>query len=129
MILYLSAVFACQMIGHNIDGNESLGSPTEMDTWDDPRAFMREYFGSVRKSMLTMFQIMTLESWANGIMRPVESHFPYMWLFFTLFVCFTTLAMLNLITGVFVEQTLAAAKADHAMQMEREVAQRKNLIA
>jgi len=36
--------------------------------------------------------------------------------------------MLNLITGVFVEQTLAAAKADYAVQMEREVAARKKLI-
>merc|ERR1719183_1324899 len=79
--------------------------------------------------MVTMFQIMTLESWSNSIARPLNEHYPAIWFFFAFFVCFTTLAMLNLITGVFVEQTLASAKADYSMQVDREVLQRKKLIA
>ena len=41
-----------------------------------------EWFGTVGNSMYTLFQIMTLESWSMGIVRPVMKEFPLAWLFF-----------------------------------------------
>ena len=38
--------------------------------FQDPYVFAQEYFGSIPRSMMTLFQIMTLESWRNGIVRP-----------------------------------------------------------
>ena len=73
-----------------------------------------EWFGSLGRSMFTLFQIMTLESWSMGIVRPVMQAFPFAWIFFVLFILVATFTMLNLFIGVIVEtmQTLHASSAD-----------------
>ena len=35
-----------------------------------------EWFGTIGNSMYTLFQIMTLESWSMGIVRPVMKEYP-----------------------------------------------------
>lgn len=61
-----------------------------------------EWFGSIGSSLYTLFQIMTLESWSMGIVRPVMETYPYAWLFFVPFILVTTFATLNLLIGVIV---------------------------
>lgn len=61
-----------------------------------------EWFGDLAKSSYTLFQIMTLESWSMGIVRPVMENFPYAWLFFLPFILVTTFTMLNLFIAVIV---------------------------
>ena len=62
-----------------------------------------EWFGTVGSSMYTLFQIMTLESWSMGIVRPVMKEFPLAWLFFVPFILVTTFAVLNLFIGIIVD--------------------------
>ncbi|MDP3031255.1 MAG: ion transporter [Rhodocyclaceae bacterium] len=61
-----------------------------------------EWFGSIGRSLYTLFQIMTLESWSMGIARPVMEHFPYAWIFFVLFILVATFTMLNLFIAIIV---------------------------
>jgi voltage-gated sodium channel len=67
-----------------------------------------EWFGSVGASMYTLFQVMTLESWSMGIVRPVMAEHPYAWAFFVPFILVATFTMLNLFIGIIVDtmQTL-----------------------
>jgi len=67
-----------------------------------------EFFGTIGESMYSLFQIMTLESWSMGIVRPVMEHSPQAWLFFVPFILIATFVMLNLFIGVIIEsiQTL-----------------------
>lgn len=67
-----------------------------------------EWFGTIGRSFYSLFQIMTLESWSMGIVRPVMEIYPYAWLFFVPFILVTTFATLNLLIGVIVNsmQTL-----------------------
>ena len=69
-----------------------------------------EWFGTIGASAYTLFQIMTLESWSMGIVRPVMEVFPYAWLLFLPFIITTAFAVLNLFIGVIVD----------AMQTEHE---------
>lgn len=62
-----------------------------------------EWFGSVGESAYSLFQIMTLESWSMGIVRPVMEVFPYSWVFFVPFILFTSFAVLNLFIGIIVD--------------------------
>jgi voltage-gated sodium channel len=62
-----------------------------------------EWFGTIGNSMYTLFQIMTLESWSMGIVRPVMKEFPLAWLFFVPFILVTTFAILNLFIGIIVD--------------------------
>lgn len=61
-----------------------------------------EWFGSLWQSLYSLFQIMTLESWSMGIVRPVMEVYPYAWLFFVPFIMVTTFAVVNLIVGLVV---------------------------
>ncbi|HKJ16200.1 MAG TPA: ion transporter [Xanthomonadales bacterium] len=61
-----------------------------------------EWFGSIGESMYSLFQIMTLESWSMGIVRPVMVEFPYAWTFFVPFIVVTSFAVLNLFIALIV---------------------------
>ena len=61
-----------------------------------------EWFGDIGRSLYTLFQIMTLESWSMGIARPVMEHFPYAWTFFIPFILVATFTMLNLFIAIIV---------------------------
>lgn len=60
------------------------------------------WFGSLARSLYSLFQIMTLESWSMGIVRPVMETFPYAWAFFIPFIIIATFTILNLFIGIIV---------------------------
>ncbi|HEV7369466.1 ion transporter [Arenibaculum sp.] len=75
------------------------------------RAFP-DWFGSLPESVYTLFQVMTLESWSMGIVRPVMEVYPYAWLFFIPFIAVATFTMLNLFIAVVVNAMQAEHQAD-----------------
>ena len=58
--------------------------------------------------MYSLFQIMTLESWSMGIVRPVMDTHPLAWAFFVPFIIVTSFTVLNLFIALIVNsmQTL-----------------------
>lgn len=71
-----------------------------------------ERFGSLGASLFTLFQMMTLESWAEANVRPILEHQPLAWMFFVPFILVATFVVLNLFIGVIVDsiQTLRAQR-------------------
>jgi voltage-gated sodium channel len=61
-----------------------------------------QWFGDLGSSAYSLFQIMTLESWSMGIVRPVMEVHPYAWAFFVPFIMVTTFAVVNLLVGLIV---------------------------
>lgn len=61
-----------------------------------------DWFGSLGKSLYSLFQIMTLESWSMGIVRPVMEVYPWAWAFFVPFIIIATFTILNLFIGIIV---------------------------
>ena len=61
-----------------------------------------EWFGTMGGSAYSLFQIMTLESWSMGIVRPVMAQYQYAWAFFVPFIMVTTFAVVNLLVGLIV---------------------------
>ena len=61
-----------------------------------------EWFGSLGSSAYSLFQIMTLESWSMGIVRPVMVEYEHAWAFFVPFIMVTTFAVVNLLVGLIV---------------------------
>jgi len=61
-----------------------------------------QWFGTLGHSAYSLFQIMTLESWSMGIVRPVMEVYPFAWVFFVPFILVTTFATLNLVVGLIV---------------------------
>ncbi|WP_022963690.1 ion transporter [Halopseudomonas pelagia] len=95
LVFYVAAVIATQLFG---------------------QAFP-DWFGTLGASLYTLFQIMTLESWSMGIVRPVMEVYPFAWLYFVPFILIATFMILNLFIAVIVDaiqnqrERIAAAKA------------------
>ncbi len=80
------------------------------------------WFGDLGKSMYTLFQVMTLESWSMGISRPVMEVFPYAWVFFILFILLVTFIMINLFIGIIVDAIFTIKEDDkNALEVQEEV--------
>ncbi|WP_145111699.1 ion transporter [Cereibacter sediminicola] len=71
-----------------------------------------EWFGDIGQSAYSLFQIMTLESWSMGIVRPVMELYPYAWAFFVPFIMVTTFAVVNLLVGLIVNSMQDAHSAE-----------------
>lgn len=61
-----------------------------------------DWFGTLGRSLYSLFQIMTLESWSMGIVRPVMETYPWAWAFFVPFIVIATFTILNLFIGIIV---------------------------
>ena len=80
LIYYVFAVIATKLFGENFP----------------------QWFGSIGESLYSLFQIMTLESWSMGIVRPVMVEHPQAWIFFIIFILIATFTMLNLFIAIIV---------------------------
>jgi len=83
-----------------------------------------DWFGTIGASAYSLFQIMTLESWSMGIVRPVMEKFPYAWAFFVPYIVVTTFAVLNLFIGVVVN----AMQTEHQKALEEEMAAERDMM-
>src|SRR5215218_4118857 len=63
LIYYVFAVMATKMYGE--------GTP--------------QLFGTLGDSLFTLFTVMTLEGWVDGVVKPIMEKFPHAWLFFIIF--------------------------------------------
>ncbi|MGR3490875.1 MAG: ion transporter [Shimia sp.] len=90
MMFYIGAVMATKLFG---------------DAFPD-------WFGDLGASFYSLFQIMTLESWSMGIVRPVMEVYPYAWAFFVPFIMVTTFAVVNLLVGLIVNSMQDAHQAE-----------------
>jgi len=79
------------------------------------------YYGSVGRSCLTLFQLMTLEGWPH-ILRTSMEAFEHAWAFIVPFIMVTNFSLLNAITAVVVEKVFCIAQnhiADEAKRSEK----------
>jgi voltage-gated sodium channel len=76
------------------------------------------WFGTLGRSLYTLFQIMTLESWSMGIVRPVMAEHPTAWIFFVPFIVITAFSVLNLFIGLLVNTMQTAVEEDTDAEFE-----------
>ncbi|TKT74206.1 ion transporter [Aquamicrobium sp. LC103] len=61
-----------------------------------------EWFGDLASSAYSLFEVMTLDGWSSGVVRPMMEVYPWAWLFFLPFIVATSFAVLNLFIGIIV---------------------------
>lgn len=105
LVFYISGVLSTMLFGENFP----------------------QWFGSLGKSMYSLFQVMTLESWSMGIVRPIMEKQPYAWLFFIPFITVTTFTVLNLFIGIVVD-AMATVKESEAEELHEEHADIETMI-
>ena len=88
-----------------------------------------EYFGNLQLSLLTLFQVVTLESWASGVMRPIFAEIAWSWLYFVLFILVGTFIVFNLFIGVIVGNVEKANNAEEEEESNNEMQELKAEIS
>lgn len=81
------------------------------------------HFGTLGRTLYTLFQVMTLESWSESIARPIMADHPWAALYFVVFIVITALTVLNLFIGVIVSTMQEGVQADETRQREQAEAQ------
>ena len=81
-------------------------------------ALFPDWFGHLGRSLYTLFQVMTLESWSMGIARPVMEQAPWAWAFFIVFILFATFTMLNLFIAIIVNAMQTFQETEHQHTLE-----------
>ncbi len=89
IIFYIFAVFGSTMYG---------------DAFPD-------LFGNVGASMFTLFQVMTFESWATAVARPIMEDHGFAWIFFLAFILLTSITVLNVMVGIVVDAVSTVSEA------------------
>ncbi|MEM6711634.1 MAG: ion transporter [Pseudomonadota bacterium] len=107
LIFYVFSVIATKLYGVGEGACEAVEGRCEQ---------MVEWFGTLPASAYSLFQIMTLESWSMGIVRPTMEAYPFAWAFFIPFILCTTFTVLNLFIGIIV----SAMQSEHEATAEEE---------
>lgn len=98
LILYLFGIFITRTVG---------------SVYGDQDPYLDAKFGTVSRSMFSMFVVVTAEEWPTYCRHAMKFE-PYIWLFFVVFISLTTFGVLNVVTAVIVESTLDQAMRNQA---------------
>ena len=103
IVLYIFAVMAAKLFGEQYP----------------------QWFGDLGGSLFTLFQIMTLEGWAD-IARQIQETHPHAWIFFVVYILISTFAVLNLFIAVIVDAMQKSEESEeHDLKTAIEAVDRK----
>ena len=105
-ILFVIIMYTYALLGSTFFGNE-----------------FPDWFGNVWRSMYSLFQIMTLESWSMGIARPVMDIYPAAWVYFVTYVLIASYVILNIVVALVVsslQEVTAKNEAKKSQMLSRD---------
>jgi hypothetical protein len=113
--MYLVAVYFTQAVHEEVStaniNDDDLGDP--QSGFAAPEAALRHYFGSLGMSFLSLFQAITGGKDWDDLSSPLLTRIGALPCFaFACYIAFTVIAMMNVVTGVFVENAIKSAKED-----------------
>jgi Ca2+-binding EF-hand superfamily protein len=130
LIQWCFGVFFCTITADHISSNLAGKNKTERDNWlqDPDVTTLTQYWGSLWMALYTLFLSVT-----NGLdwqqaadsMSVIGWH-PY--IFYILYIALTSFAVLNVVTGVFVENAMKIALRDRDLQVQVQLEQRKKIM-
>eukprot|EP00931_Biecheleriopsis_adriatica_P024624 TRINITY_DN15294_c0_g1_i3.p1 TRINITY_DN15294_c0_g1~~TRINITY_DN15294_c0_g1_i3.p1 ORF type:complete len:684 (+),score=103.47 TRINITY_DN15294_c0_g1_i3:82-2133(+) len=112
VVIYSFAIFFTVLVGKECD---NASGP--FGQWEE----CAEFFGTMAKSMYTLFEVMTLDL---SSIRPMIMASPWLELPVILFIMATSFGLLNIIMGIIVDQVLESANHDKSMVSKQQEAQR-----
>ena len=107
IVIYVCAIFATQTIGHNAA------------LWGDDAGEIENWFGSIPRSMQTLFIIMTLSEW-DTMAEKLSQVAPasIVWPAFVFYILVVSYSMTSLITGCISESLISARMEDEKLRLE-----------
>lgn len=114
-VIWTSIFFSCLFVVYATIGIDLYGE------------IYPEFFGTIGRVFFTLFQVMTLESWATGVAQKVMALHPMAWLYFVSFILISTYILRNLLFGVITSSTIEVYEGERdearAEDLHRELKQ------
>lgn len=125
LIVFVISIAVTQLVGHEkslYEGyNDNVDNTELVLEWNN-----YEYFGTIPKSMMTLFNIGVLAEWSE-ITRPIYQKQPYVLLILFLYLALVFFGIMNSIIGVIVEGMMDSVK-QHNDKKEEEMKQDKHAL-
>ena len=99
LITYAVGILITIVVRPACDEIESEGRYADAD-------MCKDLYGTIAASMFTLFQVMTLASWATELDRPYYAHVPVLRPLLVAFLALTAYGVMNIVIGVIVENTI-----------------------
>lgn len=113
MVVYVAGVFLTQVVTtHKVQNSEDMAKQMELE----------HFFGSLDKSMFSMYQAMSEGIHWHELVSPLSEHCSH-WVayVFAFYMAFVIFAMLNVVTGRIVESAIHVAKEDKKRVLMKEM--------
>merc|ERR1719428_2129506 len=82
LVLYAFGILVTILVGHNCYEVDFFGQVTDVEVFER----CDEYYGTVYRSMFSLFQVLTLDSWSDDFVRPLlEFYSPFFLVYFAVF--------------------------------------------
>jgi len=108
LMIYTLGIYPTQLVADHII----------MDPENDANEVLDKYFGSMSSTMFVMFMSVTGGAdWGEFCDPLIREVSVWVAMVFAIYIAFTVLAMLNVVTGVFVESVLKSQASDRDMVM------------
>lgn len=104
ILMYMGAIIIMSVVAEKV----TQGTPYYVEHW-----------GGITSSMFTLFQVMTGDSWWTKVVAGIREDYPGIELVFIAYYSVTAYGLLNIVTGIFVEQTLSTSRNDSDLLMDR----------
>jgi len=119
LVIYVGSILCVTVVGSKDVGYPAFNSEAEIIKNSQLEHFNNfKFFGSVWRSMLTLFFIMMASDEMTGVLRATSHIQPWVTVCLLLFVLVMSLCFVNLIIGVIVEKTVAAVIEKENSQWE-----------
>ncbi|CAE7675789.1 Cacna1g, partial [Symbiodinium pilosum] len=131
LFAFLWSTAAC---AHYVIGQSPVWNDT-YDPWQEYEPFEafdnRQYFGTVVRTFLTLFQVITNSQWANHVARPVVFRYPPIAGFLGFFLLITTFGLLSSVVANIVQDAIETSRILEAStrEVERENRQQMGMRA
>jgi voltage-gated sodium channel len=119
IIVYVGGLFMATVVG------SECGQDGVFTNFAD----CEDMFGSMLGSMYTLFQVLTLESWSMAVARPAIKGKPWLVIFFIVFLFLTSFGLMNIVTGIIVEQTIQASSENEEKLSKQKLARQRVELA
>lgn len=75
------------------------------------------YFKVFSAAFFTLFQVMTGDSWAEAVARPIIDEYPHASLYFISYILITSVMLVNVVVAVLLEKIVSTEEADEEVQV------------
>eukprot|EP00404_Azadinium_spinosum_P001530 CAMPEP_0180417316 /NCGR_PEP_ID=MMETSP1036_2-20121128/966_1 /TAXON_ID=632150 /ORGANISM="Azadinium spinosum, Strain 3D9" /LENGTH=299 /DNA_ID=CAMNT_0022422333 /DNA_START=21 /DNA_END=917 /DNA_ORIENTATION=+ len=109
MIFYFFAVGGVQIIGRD---RQIIGRDRHLiDLDNEVSQLVENKFGTIGRTLLTLLQFATLDSW-TAVVQPIVFEKPALMLYFLSFIVVAAITLTNLVTAVIVQNSIEASEND-----------------